>query len=347
MQTPRIIIFVNKAFEESSLYKKEQVIGKSVHNFKNIVTDAKDFEKFTETLLKGEVWSGAYLSRRADGTTYWEHSITSPLKNAKEEVTHFISVKEDISKIKEYEELLKSAKEKAEKDNRLKSAFLANMSHEIRTPMNAIIGFTDVLIEEENDNDKIEKLEIIKQSSSNLLAIINDILDLSKIESGKVERINEVMALSKIVDFMYSLFYTTAKNKNIDFITKMEGTIPKKIFSDERHIIQILTNIISNAIKFTSQGKVELKLSCNNSRAKFIISDTGIGIAKEKQELVFDAFEQADTSTERIFGGTGLGLAITKKLVELLEGEITIESEEVGTSFLRTFEEATQEEETQ
>ncbi len=227
----------------------------------------------------------------------------------------------------------KQSAKKAAKANEAKSQFLANMSHEIRTPLNAIIGFSEILSNSKLSSIEKEKALIINKSASSLLHIINDILDISKVESGKFE-LNEVkIDLKKVLEQIVQLYSVSTKQKNIRFIYKLIGDIPKYIYADEVRLKQVLSNIISNAIKFTPENKNivfevrVLELKKRKVTLKFLVKDEGIGISEENQKKIFQAFSQADGGISRKFGGTGLGLAISLKIIELMGSKIQVESE--------------------
>ncbi len=216
---------------------------------------------------------------------------------------------------------------KAKQASKAKSDFLANMSHEIRTPLNAILGFIDLLKEKESDPEKLKYIQTVQSSSNTLLGIINDILDFSKIESNnlQIEKIdfNTYEELNTLAD----LFRAKASEKSVSLTVKIDKNMPKALISDPLRIKQVIANLLSNAIKFTPRnGRVELAISYENGHLTASVKDNGIGIPEEKQKDIFKAFSQAETSTTRKFGGTGLGLTISSKLVQMLGGELKLES---------------------
>ncbi|HNI99786.1 MAG TPA: ATP-binding protein, partial [Leptospiraceae bacterium] len=244
-------------------------------------------------------------------------------------------------KLQETNSFLAVSENAANQASRVKSLFLANMSHEIRTPMNGIMGMCQLLLETKLEEEQKEYLEIIYSSSENLLALINDILDFSKIESGKVILEDRVFLIQKTIENLYYLLEKAALLRKNQLVIQFTETFPKFISGDEIRIRQILLNILSNAVKFTAEGKITLtgKLKEENGETltlEFEVTDTGIGISAEKIEMIFEAFSQADESTSRVFGGTGLGLSITKKLIELMQGKISVTSE-IGKGSVFTF----------
>ncbi len=325
------IEYLNPFCQQTSGYSLEEIKGKKPKIF-GTEYNIKLYRDILKIVTSGNTWEGEFLNKKKNGELYWEHVFISPIFNKKGKIVNFVAVKEDITERKKFIEELKKAKEKAEIANRAKSQFLANMSHEIRTPMNAIIGFINLLLETDLNEAQKNYLQLVSDSSKNLLRILNDILDLSKFESAKMEFENRAVDLKKVIRNCANIFSGKAAEKNLNFYIEIDEAIPEALVCDEVRISQVLNNLLNNAIKFTEKGSVKLEaklLATNEEKASilFCIKDTGIGIPKDKLTSIFDTFSQVDGSITRRFGGTGLGLSIAKKIVEYYSGDIWVESE--------------------
>ena len=337
-QSPSIIVltdvfgrikYTNPKFTEITGYELKEVFGKNPRILKSGEKTSSEYKELWKTISSGEEWRGEFHNRKKNGDFYWEYASISPLKNTKGKITHYLAIKEDITERKRMIVELKKAKEGAEVANHIKSRFLANISHELRTPMNAILGLSKMLVNKSSHNlteRQIKALKMIDQSGKRLLALINNILDMAKIEAGKVEVDLEEFYLEDLITEI-EYFTRGILKKNIDFeILKCEG-VPVKLYSDRKKIIQILVNLISNAVKFTLEGKIEFGINKKEESIVFYVKDTGIGISEADLDIIFEDFNQVDAGHKKNYEGTGLGLAISKRIADLLNGDILVESE--------------------
>lgn len=248
------------------------------------------------------------------------------------------SLEEEISVRKQTEDELINMRDKAEQANQSKSAFLANMSHEIRTPMNAIIGFVDLVMEGDLNDEQHKHLMTVRQSARDLHNLLNEILDVAKMEEGKLELEKLPFSVRNVIDHVVKTFELKARNKNIQLIQRVSKKLPEYFLGDSLRLNQILINLVGNAIKFTESGSITVAVDqLPSGDLRFLVRDTGIGIPEDKLEHIFESFSQADSSTNRKYGGTGLGTTISKQLIELMGGRIWVESEEgVGSTFYFT-----------
>ena len=294
------------------------------------------------------------INRKKDGTLYDENMTISPVKDKNNTVTHFVSVKHDISELIKNEDELKLAKEFAEnaaddmkktlkeseelrstaeiakeqaiefaeqarEANKSKSEFLANMSHELRTPLNGIIGLTEIMFNTSLTKEQQKNLKLILYSGESLLALVNDILDLSKIEEGKIVIDKYEFNLRETIENIAEQQAFTAQQKSIEFMVNFNSSTPEFVVGDAKRLTQVLVNLIGNAIKFTHKGEILLETDLmqdegNSNMVHFHVKDSGIGISQEMQDKIFERFTQADSSTLRKYGGAGLGITISKSL---------------------------------
>jgi PAS domain S-box-containing protein len=245
---------------------------------------------------------------------------------------YYTGIARDITKLKEAKRELYLSKEKAEQALHAKSQFLSIMSHEIRTPMNAVIGMSHLLMEDDPREDQLENLKTLQFSAENLLELINNILDFSKMDSGKIELERVSFNIQDILQRIIHSCTYQIRQKNLNMIVEVDPYLPKQVVGDPVRLAQVINNLLSNAIKFTDEGNVRVSLEVVDRRKKhvtirFVFEDTGIGIPADKMKVIFEAFSQASINTTRKYGGTGLGLAIVKKLLNLFGSEITVQSE--------------------
>lgn len=331
------IVNANQRMSEIFGHTRQEILENDIRQF---FPNRPSFRSFVQLhlplLTKGDVEQVEYTLLKKDGSL-----IPCTLSGKAIDSTNLalgtVWVIEDISRRKSVEIELERAKKAAEAANVAKSEFLANMSHEIRTPMNGIIGLSNILLRDSLSSQQRDQLSLIHRSAIRLMTIINDILDFSKLEAGRFEVERYPFALAAILQEVIQPMEPTAHRKNIRLACRIEANVPQMLMGDQTKLMQVLTNLVDNSLKFTRQGHVSIHVSMqhpSSSTLLFEVADTGIGIPEDYQPRVFESFTQADSSHSRRFGGTGLGLSISKGLIELMGGEIWFESEpRCGTRF--------------
>jgi PAS domain S-box-containing protein len=350
------IEYVNDAFLHTTGYRREAVIGENPRLLNSGNTPRANYVALWNALALGRPWKGEFFNKRQDGGEYVVFARIAPLRQADGRITHYVAVEEDVTEKKRMEEELDrhrhhleeevanrtaeltEARLRADAANQAKSAFLANMSHEIRTPMNAVIGLTHMLRKRLAAPEQIVWLDKIDAAGRHLLALINDILDMAKIESGRLQLADEDFTLSAILDHVRSLIQDSADAKGIEVLVDGDD-VPTWLRGDVMRLRQALLNFAGNAVKFTERGTVRLSATLlteddNGLLVRFAVEDTGIGIAPDVLPRLFAAFEQADASITRKHGGTGLGLAIARRLAQMMGGDAGADSQPgTGSTF--------------
>lgn len=333
------IVYVNDRFIETSGYSRDELIGQTHSLVNSSYHDASFFKELWQQITQGETWRGEVRNQAKDGSYYWVSSMVMPIRNHRGEITHYISIRTDITHQKQVEADLAKAVEKAMAASQAKSEFLANMSHEIRTPMNGVLGMLQLIEEEPLNEASQDYVQTALGSGRALLRILNDILDVSKIEAGKLDLEHHMFDWPKFFKETLSSIELQAKQKGLNFRIDVDPNIPQSLCGDETRIGQILINLAGNALKFTEKG--EVAVSCrlvaerqDDVEVEIEVSDSGVGMTEAQQNSIFHAFSQADMSINRRFGGTGLGLTISQSLAHIMGGKIWVQSQfGQGTQF--------------
>ncbi len=369
--TQGTIEYVNPMFTKVTGYTAEEAIGQNPRILKGGSKPVGSYKKLWDTILAGNIWTGAFENQKKNGELYWEEASICPIRDGNGSIKHFLAVKLDITKRKEVEKSLrkteselrrhrdhleelvnertvelartndslvheveerKEAERAAEAANSAKGDFLATMSHELRTPLNGVIGMMELLLRSDLNEKQQRHALLAKTSGHTLLALINDILDISKIEAGKLELETTDFDLRHTVESLGVSLASQAEDKGLELICSVHPQVPALVLGDPGRLQQILINLTANAIKFTEHGQVVVRATKEveterNITIRFTVTDTGIGIPPDRRDRLFRSFSQVDSSTTRKYGGTGLGLAISKQLVERMDGKIGLESE--------------------
>jgi len=323
------IEYVNPSFEKITGYLLSEIRGKKPFILQQHVTDSKLDDEVWSTLQSGNEWREELQNNKKNGEIYWESASISSIKNEKGEITHFLAVEEDITEKKELELELKRALDRAEESSRVKSSLLSNMSHELRTPLNGILGLSQILIEELSENSLATFARKIYLAGKRLMVTLNSILDLSEIESNTTLIKFVEYNITENLNYILTQYIYAANEKGLQFYIDI---LDKNIvaFVDERLCNQIVLNLVDNAVKYTYEGEISVALESEirngSPYVKISVSDTGIGIEEGNLAFIFEEFRQVSEGYNRSFEGTGLGLSLVKKMLQLLKGEIKVES---------------------
>ena len=322
---------INPAVAKTLGWSTEEIVGRMITDFVPAEYREVFHNKYLEKIIRERHFNGVVVFLSRNGSQHYVEVKNSVVSEGGEDV-YIRGSGRDITERKHAEDAMLMAKEAAEAANQAKSQFLANMSHEIRTPLNAVLGMTDLVLDTNLNPEQREYLSIVSSSGDLLLRVINDILDFSKIEAGKLHLENKEFELRDLLDELSEMFRGEAARKGIELIFSINNDAPTALVGDPGRLMQVFVNLLGNALKFTEKGETVIRVACiekskERAQLKFSVRDTGIGIEREAIDKLFSAFTQVDGSSTRRFGGTGLGLAISKRLVELMQGRIWVESE--------------------
>ena len=329
------VVYCNAFWTQLSGFDEVHTLGRPPRILDPLHTPEQQVEHIWKKLRSGQLWRGEFVQPHKEGHSFTVVVLLAPMRNEEGETTHYICIQHDISGIKKMQSELQASRDKAEAATLAKSQFLANMSHEIRTPMNGLIGMTQLALDEPLPPEAQRYIANAHTSAVSLLGILNDILDFSKIEAGKLQLEWLPVSLDDLLSQVISLQSVAAQAKGLALTLDIEPEVPQQLMSDPVRLMQILNNLIGNAIKFTASGSVSVRVTLPAPSSpllstqpfiSFEVRDTGVGMSDGQMTQLFKPFTQADNSTTRLFGGTGLGLAISRSLCQLLDGDLQISS---------------------
>ena len=333
------ITYANPAVIRLTGYSLGELTGKNPRIFSSGDKPKVEYETLWETISSGKEWKGEFHNKKKNGELYWESASISPILDEKGEITHFLAIKEDITDREKMTTDLIEAKVRAEASDKLKTAFLNNISHEVRTPLNGILGFSELILQPDIQQEEKESyLEILNESSERLVNTITNYMDISLIVSGNMFVSSKPFEIIPLLDKIYEKFLPKCKAGNLEFIKQIPQELKNKsLISDPSLLEKAISHLVDNAIKFTKNGNVTIGSTHNKNEIELFVKDTGTGISVDAQSLVFEFFRQEEVANTRGYEGSGLGLSIAKGLIELLGGKIRLESEKgKGSTFYIT-----------
>jgi len=323
------IEYVNPAFTLTTGYTEHEALGANPRILKSGKMAPETYQEMWKTLKHGEVWQGEIINKSKYGDLFWEAVTISPIKDNSGETTHYVAVKDDITRRKKMEADLVTARDQAVEANRLKGRILANISHDMRTPLGAILGYSEMLqggVFGPLNEDQLDKLKRITQSTNHLTEFVNNLLAQSELEAGQLALQSQPISLDRLIQEIGSATEILANQKELAFTFEISPNIPKVILGDQYWLRRILSNLINNAVKFTKKGSIKLSIECLDKDFWTInVSDTGQGIPLEEQSKIFEPFQQG-SQKGHAGGGSGLGLAIVKDVTELMGGRLSLTS---------------------
>ena len=342
------IEYANRQFCDQVGYSRRELVGHSWEEYLHQTAPAAVSAELIASVRADRNWTGEWRNIRKDYSTYPVRGVFKTVRTRRDEVSCYVMVYEDQTEMRANETMLRESRDRAEAGDRAKSQFLATMSHEVRTPLNGIVGFTNLLLETSLSAEQHEYMETIRSSGEALIQLTDDILDFARIESGNLKLDYQPCDPRESVEEALDLLASRAGTKRVELLHWVDESVPEFVRTDPGRLRQVLINLVNNAVKFTEVGEIAVTLSAARISAatdtnaamwelKYTVRDTGIGIEKKKYDRLFRPFSQVEDSSTRRYGGTGLGLAISRNLVELMGGEISLESEiEVGSTFTFT-----------
>ncbi|MCX6281198.1 MAG: ATP-binding protein [Bacteroidetes bacterium] len=324
-------ILVNQSFAELFGADTDQIHGKRIKEILPGYNNPGYFEQENKVINSGTAVYDIEEEIEFNGRLRWVSTNLAPIRNVEDQIIGLIGISWDITERKHYESELRYSKELAEAGTMAKNEFIASISHEFRTPMNGILGLAEILRTTALDENQMDHLKGIITSAENLLVLVNDLLDFSAIEAGKMELDFHPFMLDRVLEDIFQMLNLKAREKSLDFSVKIADAVPTHLVGDSQRLRQIIINLANNAVKFTDQGKIEIRISLENRSAdrallRFEVIDTGIGIPPEAKDSLFKVFSRIKQNQHKLIAGTGLGLSICKKLTDLLGGEIGVES---------------------